>query len=273
MNGSSHQLFPDVCVLVVEDNKVNQKVTIAMLKHFGIVPDVAANGEEAVMMAAQKKYDLILMDCLMPIMNGYDATIHIRNGASESEAFNTDTTVPILAMTASASANDIRRCKESGMNDVITKPTELDDMAEKLEQWCKDGNSENKSDEIFQSLSDFFLQEGNLLDEKTITELYEVMGKDVKIALDAFAQSASQQLEHLSMAVKNDQAEELKSIAHNLKGMSANIGALQMSKICKTILTLADYGNTLEIEPYLKKLAEHYKKLQAVIKRFIKKYC
>lgn len=273
MNGNSHQLFPDACVLVVEDNKVNQKVIIAMLKRFGITPDVAVNGREAVAMAAKKKYNLVLMDCLMPVMDGYDATVHIRNGASDNGPLNTDPSVPILAMTANTADDDIRRCKESGMNDIITKPAELDDLADKLDRWCKDCNSGSQTNEICQSLSEFFLKEADLLDEKTITELFEVMGKDVKIALDAFVQSASQQLGHLSAAFKDNRIDEIKSIAHNLKGMSSNIGALQMSKICKTILTLADYENILEIEPYLNTLNEHYEKVQAAIGRFITKYC
>ena len=273
MNGSNYQLFPDASVLVVEDNKVNQKVIVAMLKRFGIAPDVAVNGKEAVTMAAEKKYDLILMDCIMPVMNGCDACVQIRNSSPDNGIFHTEASVPILAMTANTEEEDVRRCKEAGMNDVITKPAELNDLAEKLNRWCQDCHSGSACNEVFQPLGDFFLKQGGLLDEKTITELYEVMGKDIKIALDAFVQSASEKLKELSAALKDNQTEQVKSIAHNLNGMSSNIGALQMGKICKTILTLADYDNTLEIEPYLNTLYEHYQQVQAAIKRFVAEYC
>ena len=273
MNGNSHQVFTDACVLVVEDNKVNQKVIIAMLQRFGITPDVAVNGKEAIAMVAQKKYNLILMDCIMPIMDGYAATIHIRNGTSDGDALKTDPAVPILAMTANTAEEDIQHCKQAGMNDVITKPAELEDLAQKLNTWCQGCKSGPASKEPSLPLSGFFLKQGDLLDEKTISELYDVMGKDIKIALDAFVQSASKKLLQLSEALKDKQTEQLRSIAHNLNGMSSNIGALQMSKICKTILTLADYDNLLEIQPYLIALNEHYQKVQAVIARFVREYC
>ena len=86
MSGNSHQVFSDARVLVVEDNKVNQKVIIAMLQRFGITPDIAVNGKEAIALVAQNKYNLILMDCIMPIMDGYAATIHIRNGRSDGRS-------------------------------------------------------------------------------------------------------------------------------------------------------------------------------------------
>ncbi len=128
--------FSGLNVLVVEDNEVNQKVTSAMLQYFGIVPDIAENGQVAIEFARNKKYDLILMDCQMPVKNGFETTIDIRSHQHKtSETFLTPKNVVIAAMTANASPDDIHACMECGMDDFIAKPVELEIITEKLNKW------------------------------------------------------------------------------------------------------------------------------------------
>lgn len=134
MNGTDTSKLSSLKVLMVEDNLVNQKVTSAMLKHFGIESDIAENGQEAVDMVQQKSYDIIFMDCQMPVMNGFDATREIR----KQEGGATSNTVPILAMTANASPDAVSECYDSGMNDVIAKPVELGTLGEMLNKWCSE---------------------------------------------------------------------------------------------------------------------------------------
>lgn len=131
MSGNKISSLSGLQVLVVEDNEVNQKVTSAMLQHFGIKPDIAENGQIAIDLTSNKKYDLILMDCQMPVKNGFDTTKEIR----ENEKFETQADVVIIAMTANAGPNDIHACLECGMNDFIAKPVELEIISEKLEKW------------------------------------------------------------------------------------------------------------------------------------------
>src|ERR1017187_5423112 len=106
-------------VLIAEDNVVNQKVAMLMLQKLGLRADVAANGLEAVQMLAMAPYDLILMDCQMPEMDGYAATREIRRGEPA------DRHVPIVAMTADAMAAARERCLDSGMDEYIAKPVKL----------------------------------------------------------------------------------------------------------------------------------------------------
>ncbi len=105
-----------VRVLLAEDNPVNQKVAKRMLEKLGCKTDVAANGKIALDLLEANRYDLVLMDCHMPEMDGFEATRAIRSRS------DTAATLPIVAVTASASADDIERCRTAGMNDVIAKP-------------------------------------------------------------------------------------------------------------------------------------------------------
>jgi CheY-like chemotaxis protein len=118
-----------VRVLVAEDNAVNQKVAVRMLERVGLRPDVAANGREAVEMCAMLPYDLIFMDCQMPGMDGYTATVEIRKQLGPGPR------VAIIAMTAEAMEGARERCLEAGMDDYITKPVRLDELIEALKKW------------------------------------------------------------------------------------------------------------------------------------------
>jgi signal transduction histidine kinase/CheY-like chemotaxis protein len=116
-------------VLVAEDNPVNQKVAVLMLGKLGVRADLAANGREALDMVEVAPYDLIFMDCQMPEMDGYDATIELRlrEGTRKHLA--------VVAMTADAMAGSRDRCLAAGMDDHITKPVKLDDLFDALMKW------------------------------------------------------------------------------------------------------------------------------------------
>ena len=118
-------------ILVVEDNPVNQKVAQALLAKLEMRSDVAANGYEAVKALQTTPYDLVLMDCQMPEMDGYEATRIIR--LPESRALNP--AIPIIAMTALAMKGDRDRCIQAGMNDFIAKPILRKDLTKMLDRW------------------------------------------------------------------------------------------------------------------------------------------
>ncbi len=105
-------------VLVVEDNATNQKVAAALLERSGCRTDVAGNGQEALQQLASKTYDVVLMDCQMPVMDGYETTRRLRSG----EFPVLDRTVPVVAMTASAMQGDREACLAMGMDDYVSKP-------------------------------------------------------------------------------------------------------------------------------------------------------
>ncbi|MBI5831740.1 MAG: response regulator [Armatimonadetes bacterium] len=117
-------------LLLVEDNAVNQKVALAMLKRLGRSATVAANGRAAIELLCQGKYDLVLMDCQMPEMDGFEATEVVRSGGAGDH-----TDVPIIAMTANAMAGDRERCLAVGMSDYLAKPVQAAALAEMLDRW------------------------------------------------------------------------------------------------------------------------------------------
>jgi PAS domain S-box-containing protein len=120
-------------ILVVEDNFVNQQVIVGMLENLPCTFQVAENGQEALRLLSKKinTFDLILMDCQMPIMDGYEATRRIR--ASDGEKFNLD--IPIVALTANAMKGDRLKCVQAGMNDYLTKPIIPENLAKTIEKW------------------------------------------------------------------------------------------------------------------------------------------
>ena len=123
----------DCCLLLVEDNKVNQRVAVKMLERIGAVVDLANNGVEALELLQDREYDAILMDCQMPEMDGYTTTRKIREGERASGKH-----VPIIAMTANALVGDRDRCISAGMDDYLTKPVRFGLIRETLLRWISD---------------------------------------------------------------------------------------------------------------------------------------
>jgi CheY-like chemotaxis protein len=118
-------------ILLAEDNITNQMVATAMLKRFGHRVDVAANGREAIAALRNVPYDLVLMDCQMPEMDGFEAAVSIRSGA----AGRRHRSIPIVAMTARAMQGDREKCLEVGMDDYLPKPVNSGDLRRVLEKW------------------------------------------------------------------------------------------------------------------------------------------
>ena len=117
-------------VLLAEDNRVNQKVAVAILGKFNCDVIVAENGEVAVVMAEKETFDIIFMDCQMPIMDGYEATENIRQLTDDYQA-----NIPVIAFTAHAMKDDDTKCKESGMDDYLSKPIDIGELKSVLKRW------------------------------------------------------------------------------------------------------------------------------------------
>ncbi|MFI5338155.1 MAG: response regulator, partial [Opitutales bacterium] len=128
--------LPRIRILLAEDNRVNQKVALAQFSRLGYAADVAANGQEVLSALARIPYDVIFMDCQMPEMDGYEATRAIRQAESDTRRpCPWKAPVYIIAMTANAMAGDHEKCLAVGMDDYISKPTQLTKLQTALERW------------------------------------------------------------------------------------------------------------------------------------------
>ncbi len=121
-------------VLVVEDNLVNQRISSLMLKKLGFAVDLANNGEEGVTMWANGNYDAIFMDCQMPVLDGYSATVRIRE-QELAQGREPNHRMPIIALTSNAMPYDRQKCLDSGMDDYLTKPVASSDLGAALNRW------------------------------------------------------------------------------------------------------------------------------------------
>ena len=124
---------------MAEDNPVNQKVAQAMLRKMGLRADVAANGQEAVNALQMIPYDLVLMDCQMPVMDGFESTRVIRQEGSGA----INPRIPIIAMTASTMQGDRDKCIQAGMNDFIAKPVQQRELAGIIDRWLAITTNDN----------------------------------------------------------------------------------------------------------------------------------
>lgn len=217
-------------VLLVDDNMTNRLIAGKMLEKSGIDADVAESGKDAVEACCSAIYDMIFMDCMMPEMDGYEATALIRGGHSDSK--NRET--PIIALTANAMEGDKEKCLQSGMSDYIAKPIRPKELAEKLEKWTAGlPGSDARS---IESMDGEVAADEALID---LSELMDVFGDDpdeLRPLVEAFVESLGEQL---AAVESNEGAEvdfsEMRLHCHTIKGASANYGAKPLEKIAKRI--------------------------------------
>lgn len=242
----------DKRVLLVEDNDINQLVAKDILEQVGIQVSIASNGEEAIKHVRVNKFDAVLMDVQMPIMDGYKATEILRETYSSSE-------LPIIAMTANALWGDRERSIQSGMNDYISKPIDPKLLFETLEKWLL-----GKSVENIEKYSDGTLQ---ILDvNKTIIrlgnkpEFYDDL-------LKRYSDNYSHLLEDLKDLRLNQQEDEVKRLIHSLKSVTGNIGAMKLNRFIVQFEEHYESYDETSLAEKLKELSKLNEELLKTIKR------
>jgi CheY-like chemotaxis protein/HPt (histidine-containing phosphotransfer) domain-containing protein len=252
-------------VLLVEDNSVNQRVAILQLKKLGYTPDTVLNGEQAVAAVQSKAYDVVLMDCHMPVMDGYTATRRIR----EWEHQLNRPRLRILAMTADAGRGDAEHCYAAGMDDFITKPVHLPELSAALERATpaalamEAGAPPAVEQTVAPSGGEATLDFSVLA---TLRDLSEPGQPDPVVELiDLFLEDAPDRLRAMETSLTQRDQEALKIAAHSLKGSAKNLGAKPLARICaeleKQAIT-ADWDNALLT---LKAIGQEFEKLRAVL--------
>lgn len=219
-------------ILLVEDNATNQLVASKILQKLGCRADVAANGREALAALSGVRYDLVLMDCQMPEMDGFEATRRIRESSGPFAA------VPVIAMTAFAMKGDRERCFTAGMDDYLSKPVQVNELAAVLERWLfrkEDGSREAASVHCGSQTIDIdHLAAGHnglpVFDRSAF--LKRMMGDEdlAREIGEGFLRDIPEQIDKLAEALDAKDTGRAEFFAHRIKGAAANIAGEALSE-------------------------------------------
>jgi signal transduction histidine kinase/CheY-like chemotaxis protein len=206
-------------ILLVEDNAINKKVALGILQRFGCAVDVAENGMEALIYFRRKNYRAIFMDAHMPVMDGFEATRHIRKIETHAAIHRT----PVIAMTALSMEGDRERCQQAGMDDYISKPVKSRLILDMLLKYCSDCLTETAEDTAERAAIDVshappVLNPSQLLD---ICDHDEALIRELIVEFD---KETPNLLDKLQEAVDSGDQDRILKTAHKLNGVVANCG-------------------------------------------------
>ncbi len=221
-------------ILVVEDNEVNARVAMLLLEKLGYPHELARDGEEAVDRFSTGVYDAILMDCHMPLMDGYEATRRIREIEAKQEWQRPP--CRIIAMTANAMQGERERCLEAGMDDYLTKPVRSAALIDALSHVELTEHEDRPRQESWASHDEADLGQ-------SVKELSEELGSESTAELLArWIEDTPARIEELAMLAGGGDQQTLKRLAHSLKGSSALFGLTRVQELARELEQLAAMG-------------------------------
>jgi CheY-like chemotaxis protein/HPt (histidine-containing phosphotransfer) domain-containing protein len=250
-----------VRILVAEDSPLNQQVALKQLEKLGYAADAVADGDKVVEAHANNAYDIILMDCQMPGMSGYEATWQIRNREQEKAgAADAGKRVYIIAMTANTQADNREKCTAAGMDGFISKPVQLAELEAALLHALADQSAAKELDAV--------------IDPVIIAGLHQLRtpGQPDPLVelIDLFLREAPVQLDTMADAVaKNDFSSLSRTIsaATALKGSASNLGARNLAALCDEIELTAKTWILADTQPLIERAREEFGRVRAALER------
>ncbi|WP_197047504.1 hybrid sensor histidine kinase/response regulator [Planktothrix serta] len=268
-------------ILLAEDDPINQKVILSQLKLLGYEADLVNNGQTVLERLTYNNYDIILMDCQMPILDGYQATQRLRQHPEISQR------QPIvIALTASAMSSDRERCIEAGMDDYVSKPVELNALGKILQRWSYSRlSAPNSKPSFLHSVNSADLQPAFVPDTSTLesSPMSTLTIAEIPVNLERlnrlfkgnlqlqqrllylFIEQAQLRIQTLEQAIINQDFTSIKQQAHALKGSSATAGILEIPEIAKQLEDLALQQNIEGTTELVKKLQQHLSRVQVFV--------
>jgi signal transduction histidine kinase/CheY-like chemotaxis protein/HPt (histidine-containing phosphotransfer) domain-containing protein len=248
-------------ILVAEDNTTNQMVAVRILEKLGNRVDVVGNGLEAINALKNIPYDLVLMDCQMPEMDGFEATRRIRSG----DAGDFHRSVPIVAMTARAMEGDRERCLRAGMDDYLPKPIEIASLSDTLAAWL------SKKEEVTGATEEGVVDGGTTDDchDRPIMNLVDLrnrlMDSDelIKQVIDVFIEDTPSRLVRLRESLSSGDMESAKLHSHSIKGAAATVSAERVREVALGMEEACRSGDDVnKIMSMLPSLEREFEKLK-----------
>jgi CheY-like chemotaxis protein/HPt (histidine-containing phosphotransfer) domain-containing protein len=248
-----------VRILVAEDSPLNRQVALMQLERLGYAADGVGDGTEALAVLEDKQFDIILMDCQMPEMSGYEATFTIRERErSCAEQGSPASRIYIIAMTANTEADNRSKCMQAGMDDYINKPVELSQLEAAIHRALADRATQKAIEEV--------------IDPIVIARLRQLKmpGKPDPVAelVDMFLKEAPGQLAAMELAVKENDYTSLAraiSAATSLKGSSGNLGARNLAALCDEIEQTAKNWTLEEVLPLVDRARQELGRVQVAL--------
>jgi len=246
-------LKPQATLLVVEDNPINQQVARYQLEKMGYRADIAKDGIDALAMLELSDYALVLMDCHMPQMDGFETTARIRSRSDDKAQ------IPIIAVTASGGSGERDKCLQAGMDDFLLKPFRKEELSEKIAKWLPSAPKEvAKSGGALSDTADDVA--------KGLKQLEEDYGKEmVTKIVEMFIPDATARIAKIDQAIKQEDFRALEEAAHGLKSGAANIGAKEMSQLCQQLETQGELGQIGDAPEKMEKLVASWARVRTLI--------
>jgi CheY-like chemotaxis protein/HPt (histidine-containing phosphotransfer) domain-containing protein len=252
-NGSVPVPQRNLHILLAEDNEINQRLAVATLEKWGHTVVVANNGKEALDALEEQVFDLVLMDVQMPEMDGFEATVAIREGEEV-----TGRHIPIIAMTAHVMEGDRERCLEAGMDGYTSKPIKAEVLFQAIEDILP-ASTEAVVGAIEEQSADGILD---------MSELLERAGDDmelVMVVVDMFLDEYPELLSQMQDAIQRGDSEALRIAAHTLKGSSANLAARSVSQAALVLEDIGRDGDMTHAEEAYSALEAEMERLKPVL--------
>ena len=266
--GSEELPALDATVLVAEDNPVNQEVIVAYLKTLGCRAHIVATGVEVLAAIARSSYDLILMDCQMPDMDGLEATKQLR---LQEQQQHPPCRIPVIAVTANAFEGERERCLAAGMDDYVSKPFKGAELREILQRWLLrvggQGEAGHAPGDVTGAVAEDHSSdpelEGALLDEKKLDDIRKLQKQGAPSVLDKiiklYLETAPKLLANLHDTITEDgSASSIRQAAHGLKSSSANLGATRLAALCGEIEEMVRQDRTTGVKRILRDIERLY---------------
>ncbi len=237
-------------ILIAEDDPTSLGVALAQLSKLGYRVEGVANGAEAIESLKHGTYDLVLMDCQMPVMDGYEATRHIRQSHTSA--------IPIIAVTAHVLPGDLARCTRSGMNGFLPKPLDLSRLAATIAKWCPlSSDSVNAANNGTTSNMDVLAFDPGAL-------LGRLAGDEhlAKTILTGFLDAFPSQLHNLRELFLKADRKAVRLQAHALMGSSATVGASNLCALAQNLEGAAEEGELDYFDELLRRSQDEFERLQ-----------
>ncbi len=271
------QLKPDLKILLAEDHPINQQVILNQLDLLGYEADLANNGEEALELLSRKNYDIVFMDCQMPLLDGYATTQRLR----QREITSNRHTI-IIALTAHALPEDREKCLAAGMDDYLSKPVEPEELEGVLHKWA------NRIEKIESAPESPSLTEKPLdpskgnQKEKTgnreetplnLKRLQAISGGKKEFEqklLAVYMERTETDLVKIHQAIAERDFSTIVQQAHRLKGSSANVGATLLTQVATQLETAAKQQDLSQCAKWISTLEPNLKNLKQFIRQYVK---